>query len=280
MRRHKKQIVVFGSVCAVILAVILGLMLTNQRTSAMPVPNPHVWILARSALAASNAGTAAGLQQPGETVYEVINPTTCATSAASPLPGYVPTQHVFGYSRKPTIPAGTKAVLLDQEYWCQTPKADERDPVKYAAAGSQQAAAAGQTFITAPALDLFEAGYLPCSTRYWRCYLSSDLAGKMASVSNVIDIQAQSLEASTDGGRPGPHWDTFVSTAIAQAKAANPKVIVLVGVADTYTSSASVLETDLNYAFSHGASGAWLNESYGAQLMDSVLRHYGIWRTR
>jgi hypothetical protein len=275
--------------CAGVLPAQAGQAALATGSQRALTPSPHVWIFAKAALAANDAQVAAALQRPGQTVYEVLNPATCGTTDNHPkLAGNnaVPAEHEFSGGASLTgLPSYIKAVLLDQEAWCQTAAEDKADPVKYEREMAR-AVASGLTFLTAPALDLFDetaGGVLPCHDAThgmtdWQCYLHYNMAGREAANAAVIDIQSQSLEANP--GHPnqqGSHWDKFVSTAIDQAEDANPGVTVLVGLTDAYTSSASVLEADLSYALSQGASGAWLNEPDGdSALMDKVLKSYGI----
>jgi hypothetical protein len=248
----------------------------------------------------------------GQTVYELMNPSVSACDVSSnepPISGTNPdlfvTEHEFsGYGVTPsslaqsipqTVPA-TTAALLDQESWCQTSSEDQADPADNDQTIASAASTDNLTFLTAPALDLFScpksatsclqcpedvpAG-LTCTpatpgTTDWQGYLDYDIAGQEAIGANVIDIQAQSLEAELNSSGVPANWNTFVQLAIAQAKQANPDVTVLVGLTSAYTTSASLLETDLQTALNDGASGAWINEDsgYSTSLMDEVVYYF------
>lgn len=287
---------------------LLGLLLSDLSSApAARAAGSYTWIFPRAALAAAKGDTTYPIYDTlvngtGQTVYQVINPSipACDVSSNNPISGTNPdlfvTQHEFsGYgvtaqSLAQSVPSGTQAVLLDQENWCQTSSEDKADPADNDQTIAAAASADNLTFTTAPALDLFSCpksatsclqcptdvpGGLTCTpctpgTSDWRCYLDYDIAGQEAINAKVIDIQAQSLEADAT------EWDTFVGDAIAQAKQANPDVTVLVGLTNAYTTSATVLEDDLQVALNDGASGAWINEDPGdsTTLMDEVVYHF------
>lgn len=251
-------------------------------------------------------------ENSGETVYEVINPVVNTPSCQVPgneppitgsNPNLFGTTHAYsgyGATAGSVFLPNTTTVLLDQESWCQTSPQDKADP--YDNYRTIAKAVPSGDLLAAPALDLFScpAGSTSCvkcppaselpstvtckqcqpGTAPYQCYLDYDIAGMEALHSAVIDIQAQSLEsvATPSGGAKGPHWDTFVSTAITQAKAANPEVKILVGLTNrsSLDPTAEILEGDLQDALNQGASGAWINEDSGgsAGLMDQVVSHF------
>ena len=91
------------------------------------------------------------------------------------------------------LPAGTRAVLYDPEVWPYTPAAEQRNPVRAAQEAAAIARSHHLTLIVAPALDLVSAQ--PRSGGpMWRQYLQLDLAGQIARVAGVVEVQAQSLE--------------------------------------------------------------------------------------
>jgi hypothetical protein len=251
------------------LIAAVAVLLPLSAASAQTAP-PTVWMFARTALVGveSNATVAKGLSS--DTVYQVSNPASTDTPATS---NAIVSFHTYGGTATASLinggklPAGTRAIVLDQEDWqgsCAsgsgdpcTPQADLNNPVAGATTASTAAKAKGLTMITTPALDLFDgSGSLPCSTSYWQCYLNYDLAGKEAAVSNVIDIQAQSLETT-----PATYL-SFVQQAAAQARAANPAVVVLAGLSTSpntdATPSAAQLEQDVS-STRGTVSGFWFN---------------------
>jgi hypothetical protein len=247
-----------------------------------------------------------------QTVYQVMNPSIpiCKVSSNEPPvsgtnPDLFVTQHEFsGYGVTPhsldrSVPKRTQAVLLDQEAWkckTQTSSKDRADPADNAQTIASAAKTDHLTFTTAPALDLFSCPKrarsclqcpkdvpsgltcTPCTpgAADWQCYIDYDIAGQEAINAKVIDIQAQSLEAKLNSKGAAADWRRFVSKTIAQAKQANPGVTVLVGLTNAYTTSATLLEHDLQYALNHGADRAWINEDpgYSTTLMDQVVYHF------
>lgn len=300
------------SICGI---ALLGLLLSLMSgVPAARAAGSYVWIFPKSALTAAKGDSVYPIygtlvNGTGQTVYQIMNPSITACGISSnepPISGTNPdlfvAQHEFsGYgvtsqSLARSVPSGTQAILLDQESWCQTSSEDKADPADNDQTITAAAEADNLTFTTAPALDLFSCpksatsclqcpkdvpGGLTCTpctpgTADWRCYYDYDIAGQEAINAKVIDIQAQSLEADLNSNGVPADWDTFVKETIAQAKQANPGVTVLVGLTNAYTTSATLLEGDFQYALNHGASGAWINEDpgYSTSLMDEVVYHF------
>jgi hypothetical protein len=121
------------------------------------------------------------------------------------------------------LPAGTRAILYDTEAWTFTPAAEQSDPVQATTTAAELAHAHGLQLIVSPALDLTSVLASGSSTPQWQQFLDLKLAGEIAKVADVIELQAQSLERSP------ATYATFVLEATAQARAANPDVTVLAG---------------------------------------------------
>jgi hypothetical protein len=298
-------------VCGV---ALLGLIVGGfpAASPAQAQAKSYVWIYPKAAL-----GDAEEYDQnlynelatgSGQTVYEVMDPTLSGTNCSftddqPPITAtnFVVTEHEFsGYENSLDVPSGTQAVLLDQESWGCTSSEDQSDPYDN---DQSLVTTAGQhspelAFTTAPGLDLFHCptGASSCvacpndlpqglsctactpGTADWLCYYDYDIAGLEAIGAKVIDIQAQSLEADPGSATTVGSFEYFVNKTIAQAKAGNSSVSVLVGLTDSTSDcpssscNASTLETDLSYALQDGASGAWINEPAGNyQMMDTVV---------
>lgn len=192
-----------------------------------------------------------------------------------------------------TLPGKATAIVLDQEHWATktcpggrpcTSAHDRADPVKYAKQAAQAVQAYNEThtsapltLIVTPGLDLFSGGALGCgkTDTIARCYLSYNMAGKMAAIPgvSVIELQAQSLEG--DPGTPGgfcpatstaiSYW-CFVSQAAAQARAAAKKagktITVLAGLSTHPTTKTTPSECDIEQSASVVRSlvaGFWMN---------------------
>jgi hypothetical protein len=121
------------------------------------------------------------------------------------------------------VPAGTRSVLYDPEAWNLTPRSEQLDPAAAAQRAAAIAHAHGLSLIVAPALDLTTVGAGPVRGPLWQRFLQRGLAGAMATVADVVELQAQSLERD-----PGT-YASFLRAAAAQARAANPRVTVLAG---------------------------------------------------
>jgi hypothetical protein len=240
-------------------------------------------MLARGALqgvtdaSTGNQQVATGLGS--DTVYQVSDPEATDTPVTA---NAIVSYHEYSGGQAAVdvglgnLPTGTQAIVLDQEDWqgtCQgsptcTPQDELDDPVGAAttAAAATMSANPPLTLIATPGLDLFDGtGTLPCTQKLYLCYLSYNMAGKMAAIPgvDVIDLQAQSLEAT-----PGT-YESFVEQASAQAKAANPNIVVLSGLStDPNTNpqpTVKQIETCASYVFSNSyVSGFWMNIPNGS----------------
>ena len=214
------------------------------------------WMLTRSALGQvlSDPSVAARLQ--AARVYEIITPGEQPLEAAGAEP--VVTFSAVSTLRQAVdggqLPAGTRAVLYDPEAWPYTPVAEQRNPVRAAREAAAVTRAHHLTLIVAPALDLATAR--PRSGGpLWRQYLRLNLAGAIARVAGVVEVQAQSLERSAQTYR------AFVRAAAAQARTANPHVSLLAGLS-TNPPGPAVSSQELAAAIrasSAAVSGYWLN---------------------
>lgn len=124
------------------------------------------------------------------------------------------------------VPSYVSVVHYDNEAWAQTPPAEQLRPGYYERRFCSLAHSQGWHCYTGPGQDLCGVLSHPAGETYAQCYLALDLAGKAARHADVIDIQAQALEAR------GPRaYAGFLRRAAAQARAANPRVRVLGNIA-------------------------------------------------
>jgi hypothetical protein len=116
-----------------------------------------------------------------------------------------------------------RGVMYDYEKWRFTPEDEQRNPaVKQAA---ELVHARGLLFLTAPAVNIvtvMQPGITP--NRFGQAYLQLGIAADAARYADVFDIQAQRFQ--NDVGT----FANFVRKAAAQARQANPKVVVLAGI--------------------------------------------------
>jgi len=155
------------------------------------------------------------------------------------------------------LPLGTRALLYDNEHWEYTPLNEQRAVGKYQMLAVGIAHAHGLKLIVSPALDLV-AVLAPTSKLSWpEMYLRLGLPQQAArSGADVLDLQAQSLE-----GNPAV-YASFVARATAQAKAVNPRLLVLAGLSTGPSGvqvSSSTLPAAIRAVRSVPISGFWMN---------------------
>lgn len=247
------------------LTAILACLLASCATQA-PTPRPSqtgteapgrrlTWMLTRGALASVLSDPAARSRLDGAPVYEILQTGQAPLGAIGAVP--VVTFSSVGELAQAVsgggLPTGTRAVLYDPEAWSFTPRAEQRDPARAARQALRLAHAHGLRLIVAPALNLTT--LRPASGPPWQQFLHLGLAGAMAKVADVIELQAQSLERYTSS------YAAFVHEAARQARAANPRVTVLAGLS-TNPPGAEVTSQQLTAAIratSGVVSGYWLN---------------------
>ena len=220
-----------------------------------PPGHPPAWMLTRAALAQMMASPAVRTGLERTRVYEILSPgqTPLAAAGALPVVSFSSASELKQAVTGHQLPAGTRAVLYDPEAWSFTPAGEQRDPARAAREAAGIAHAHGLKLIVAPALNLTTAR--PGAGPRWRQFLDLGLAGALARVCDVIELQAQSLERDTGT------YAAFVRAAASQARRANPRVAVLAGLS-TNPPGAQVSSQQLTAAIratSGLVSGYWLN---------------------
>jgi hypothetical protein len=217
----------------------------------------QAWLLTRAALAevTPNAGVRATLQH--SRVLEILRP------GQYPLPGsdaeavvtFASAAALQQAIRAGELPAGTYGVLYDPEAWALTPAAEQRAPVQMVTRAGAVAHAHGLRLIVAPALNLTKVLTPASRAPRWRAFLALNLVRRVASVADVVELQAQSLERSTTT------YAAFVRAAALQAKAGNGSVEVLAGLSTNPPGQpvASWELTDAIHATQSVVEGYWLN---------------------
>lgn len=156
-----------------------------------------------------------------------------------------------------SILPGVKAIMYDNEAWALTPANEKAAPFKYAQEAQTLVHQHGMTFVFAPAVNLAtltSAGAASGSTDKYSAYLSQNLSGQGAKVSDIFDIQAQQAQATAA-------FDSFTRQAVAQAKAANPHVQIFVGIGPS-PNGRTISAADILAAYRatrSEADGYWLN---------------------
>ena len=224
--------------------------------AATSADSGFTWMLTRAALAQLITQPAVRDGLARSQVYQILQPGQRPLTVAGAVP-VVTFSAVAGLRQAVTgrqLPAGTRAVLYDPEVWSFTPHAEQVAPARAARRALSLARAHGLQLIVAPALNLSTVRRGLSGPR-WRQFLDLDLAGQLAKVSDVIELQAQSLERSTRT------YAAFVRAAAAQAHRANPAVQVLAGLS-TNPPGAVVTSRQLTAAIraTKGlVDGYWLN---------------------
>jgi hypothetical protein len=249
-----------------VLLLTISLSACGGKGPGLPVASPsstgrstsgRTWILTRRALTFLLADPATRAALSGGTIYEILRAGQPATTS---IP-VVPTVSFPSYATmKRTIdggelPGDIKAVMYDAEVWSATPADEQADPARFYRLAADLAHAHGLRFLAAPALNLVQVHMTgPASSRPAQ-YLTARLPALIAPTADVFEIQAQSLER--DPGR----FASFVATAAAQVRAANPRAAVLAGVSSNPPGAvvtASELTAAMRAAGAH-VDGFWVN---------------------
>jgi hypothetical protein len=129
--------------------------------------------------------------------------------------------------REGNIPADVQDVMYDPEGWDSTPLPEQRDPARYAELFARLAHAHGYVVIVTPHPSLVSVPGAACGQRAGEtqeaAYVRCRIAEEVARYADIYETQAQALERD-----PGAYRD-FVARTAAQARSANPDVVVLSG---------------------------------------------------
>ena len=154
-----------------------------------------------------------------------------------------------------TLAPTVKGIVYDNEKWAFTPEEEQRNPAYYIKMSADLAHAHGLLLLAAPALDLVAILEPEDHHRRYLTYLRLGLAAEAARYADVLDIQAQSMELDTT------LYANFVREASAQARQANPKIVVLAGLS-TNPNGQHVTADDVLRAIAGTrdiVDGYWLN---------------------
>jgi hypothetical protein len=237
--------------------------LTGATVLAAPPAKPD-WIVTESAVGLLG-GAGLGHAQL-QTLFGNDQTFLVGATGTAPVSGAMRTVSFTSYQAMqqqlagPGLPAGTTAVLYDNEDWSLTPVAEQRDPAKYEELAAKLAHAHHLLFISTPAVDLTDV-LAPGDSDHYAAYLRLGLAASAARYADVIDIQAQGSETSISTFAP------FVAAATAQARSANKNVIVLAGIS-TNPDGQHVTSAELTTAYNAvraDVDGYWLNIPSGGR---------------
>ena len=154
-----------------------------------------------------------------------------------------------------SIPSYVKLILYDDERWPSTPVAQQQQPFTYEAEAEAVAHQHGLGLVFTPAANLSTV----LSTAYSNAtkydgYTGLGIASQSAVHADVLEIQGQQDEDSNG-------FNSFVSAAVGQAQATNPRALVMVGLTTTTPHQAITPQLLLNdYTTTRPlVSGYWLN---------------------
>jgi hypothetical protein len=149
-----------------------------------------------------------------------------------------------------------KGVMYDYEKWRFTPADEQRNPAAYLKKAADLVHSKGLLFLTAPAVNLVTVMAPGASrNRLYETYLQLGIAADAARYADVVDIQAQRFERDADT------YAVFVRQAAAQARQANPNVMVLAGVSTEPIGQSATADDIFNAidATRQVVDGYWLN---------------------
>lgn len=191
------------------------------------------WLIVQSAATAMYRDTTAG--QPGaKFISQLNNPATYeiieqSPTAFDPLPNATHVESFKNYYdivyafNAHKVPAKVKVVLYDNEHWALTPVYQQQYPFKWVPMAEQLVHQNHLLFMSAPGADLREV-LNPSAANQYVGYLSAkeNLAG-LAKYSDIFEIQAQNTGSVAQ-------YNSFATQAVAQARKANPRIPVLLGI--------------------------------------------------
>jgi hypothetical protein len=119
------------------------------------------------------------------------------------------------------IPSDVEAILYDNERWSGTPLGEQRQPFSYVQRAEALVHQHGLTFISTPAPDL-STTLNPGHPGNYSGYLAERLA-TLARYADIFDIQAQHAGSVAS-------YIAFAKEAAAQARAANSRAFILLGI--------------------------------------------------
>jgi len=137
------------------------------------------------------------------------------------------------------IDPSVRYVMYDPEWWTATPLEEQRHPVAAMQAFADAARSAGYGVIITPHPSLVEVSAADCmrgvTETMEAAFLRCGIEAAAARLSDVVEIQGQLLEADP------AIYRSFVESETAQARLANPDVVVLAGLSTRFATGPDTL---------------------------------------
>jgi hypothetical protein len=223
-----------------VIAVLLVASTACGTSAARPIPS--MWIVQggwAGQVRYFEPGIAREILDPPSVILGAI-PGSSRPITAFAWPSYAWFSDNFRRARPDRPPPwfrGFTAVMYDPEGWEATPAAERRDPVAYFRKFADIGLRYGWTVIITPEPSLMSEPGAVCGTEgdetEFEAYIRCDISGKAATFADVVETQAQDLQQDPDAYRD------FVRTTAAQARAANPDVLVVAGITTGREATAS-----------------------------------------
>ncbi len=218
------------------------------------------WIMGGGELSAAQSASPSSVRYAVSTahllVLELRGQTSSVGQMVADFRSYAELKKMI---KQGTMPTGIGWVMYDNEQWPNTPADEQADPVRYERLFARLAHQHGYKVILAPAQDLvpgFDKNSFRTGKPAWPSYLSAGLAAASARSADIYEIQAQPYEIGVY--RSSHAYASFVATAVAQARAAHPGIVIYAGLSTQRVSSAAQLLQDY-LATRDLVDGYWLN---------------------
>lgn len=251
---------IFLIVLSVVMAIVISVRLNREVAPVVDsnTKNGITWIINNEALdELGKAGASSSLLTSGfhnDRTYVVNNSVPSAFGV--PTATYTSYQSIQSAIINGRLPGNYKAVIYDNESWQFTPLAEQQDPVHYEQLVGELLHQHGLLYIATPATDLIKVmDPNVAAGATFDAYIRKNIAADTARYADVYEIQAQGSETDI------PKFSNFVTSAAAQARAANTNIKVLAGIS-TNPSGQVVTSDRLSAAFSavrSSVDGYWLN---------------------
>jgi hypothetical protein len=269
---------------AVLIVLIAALATACSGAGAQPAPSPPTsschpgvsgaenWIMGNGELSAAQSASPSSVRYGVSTAHlMVLVHRGEAGSVGQEVVDFRSYAEFKKIIRQGTIPAAIRWVMYDNERWSYTPADEQADPVLYEQLFARLAHRHGYKVILAPAQDLVPRlgqNSFRKDTPGWQPYLSMGLAAASARYGDIYEIQAQRYEMSVYRARHA--YAGFVAAVAAQARAANPDIVIYAGLSTQRVSSAAQLLQDY-LATRNLVDGYWMNIPRSSQPGPAAL---------